>query len=393
MAIPICLSELYFKKSSTYISQSVSYNFLKNMDINITILAPVGNNHKDIPSSENSIVENTNFVELPYFNSIKSFALNYYFNNKFKTQINKIFYTQISKSNIVWARNPSFASIIFSELALKENKILISHICADIEFSWKNPKYKGIQKVFAYIMSKVLLYKLKKISKHKNTYSLCTGSKIFNQFKGLNSNTKLFVDSLIKQNELKDKNLIGNNFLFVGRLNIEKGILDLIDACIILNKRNVDFTLDIIGFGSLESEIKELINNYNLNKHINFVGSLPYKDVLKYYQKNSIFILPTNADYEGFPRVILEAWSYGMPVITTDVGGIKGLGKNNKNLIFVDRKDSNSIAKGMEQVIKSSTLKREMQNYIKSHRNDITFEYQKNIVLDIINDNKNKVNK
>lgn len=388
MSIPICLSELYFKKNSTYISQSVSYNFFKNIGLPFTIIAPIGNDHLPLPTSENSIVEVTKFIELPYFNSIKSFALNYYFNKEFKNKVNKVFYTEINKSNIVWARNPSLASVIFSEFALKQNKILISHICADIEFSWKNPKYRGIQRFFALIISKFLLYKLKKISKHKNTYSLCTGSKIYNQFKPLNNNTKLFVDSLINKDHLKNKKEIKNNFLFVGRLNIEKGILDLIDACIILNKRNIDFNLDIIGFGDLEMEIKNIIKNNKLEKKINFIGSLPYKEVLSYYEKNSIFILPSNADYEGFPRVILEAWAYGMPVITTDVGGIKGLGVANKNLIFVDRRDSKSIAKGMEKLITNSNLKIEMQNYITNHRDSITFEYQENIVLDIIMSNK-----
>ena len=87
---------------------------------------------------------------------------------------------------------------------------------------------------------------------------------------------------------------------------------------------------------------------------------------------------------EGFPRVMLEAWSYGMPVITTDVGGIKGLGQDRKNLLFVERMNPDSIAKGMEELIVNDDLKNKMQNFIKENRETITFEYQKEIMLSCI---------
>jgi glycosyltransferase involved in cell wall biosynthesis len=383
MILPVCLSETYSKSDSEYISESVSYNFFKKSNINVKIIAPVIGTHEKF-KNKNSVVKENIFVELPYFNSIKSFAFNYYLNKKFRKKTDEIFIKQIDSSEIVWARNPSLASIIFSELALKKNKILISHICADIEYSWKNPKYKYHQKIFAYFMSKFILYKLQKITKNKNTYSLCTGTKLYKQFKCINKNTIQFVDSLIKESDLKSKETINNKFIFVGRLNIEKGILDLLKACEILKSRNINFSLDIIGFGNLKKDIEKLIRKNKLSNEINFIGSLAHNEVQKFYEKNSIFILPSNADYEGFPRVILEAWAFGMPVITTNVGGIKGLGQDGKNLLFAERMNPLSIAGCMEKIILDKDLKKTMQEYIIKDRDKITIENQKQMIYELI---------
>jgi len=383
MIVSICLSELYFKTEENYVSESVSYNFFKNIsEFDKVFIAPVGNNYKPIPTSHNSVISRKEFIELPFFDSIKYFGLKYYLNRSFRLEVDKKFIDLINDSDIVWARNPSLASIIFSELALKHNKKLISHICADIESTWNTIKYKGVKKILAFFMSKFILYKLKNITKHQNTYTLCTGSKLYNQFSSFNKNINIFTDSIINENTFKTKKKIDSTFLYVGRLSVEKGILDLIEACKILEKKDINFSLDIIGFGSLEVKIKSLIQEYKLSNNINFIGSLPYEEVQNYYEKNSIFILPSYR--EGFPRVILEAWAHGMPVITTNVGGIKGLGQNRKNLLFVKVKHPNSIAKTMEELIINKQLQGQMQNYIIENRNSITFEYQKSLVLKCI---------
>jgi glycosyltransferase involved in cell wall biosynthesis len=392
MRLGILLSELFFKIKNFYVSKSVSYNFFKNFEeFDKIFMGPVGNGYKLVPDTYNAKIEAKEFIELPFFDSIYSFGIKYYFNFRYRKEVREIFLKFIENNDIIWARNPSLASIILSEMTLKNNKPLISHICADIEFSWKNPKYKGIKKVLAFLMSNYILYKLKKITKNSNTYTLCTGEKLFNQFKKLNEdNTYFFIDSLIRKNSLQKKSKLENNFLYVGRLTIEKGILDLIEACKFLVEKNIQFTLDIVGFGPLESKIKEIINLYNLESYINFIGYVSYNNLEMFYKRNSFFILPSNADYEGFPRVILEAWSYGMPVITTDVGGIKGLGKHEKNVFFVERNNPVSIAKGMEKLINDELLKNKMKNYIVKNRDIITFEYQKKLVLNIVEKIENK---
>lgn len=380
----ICLSEVYYDDGENYISQSVSYNFFNGFDeLNTMFLSPV--NRSTVPqihTNKNSMIPKEKFIELPFFDSIKSFAKGFYFNKNYRRDTINKYKHAIDKSEIIWARNPSLASVIFSEMALKNNKKLISHICADIDSTWQIEKYKGINKLFAFLIAKFILYKLKKISSHHNTYTLCTGQLIYNQFKNFNRNVILFTDSIIKKEELKIKKTIDNTFIYVGRLNKEKGLYELIDACKILVNKQISFHLDIIGFGELENDIMLKLNEYNLGLYVSFVGSLEHDKIRNYYERNSILVIPSYR--EGFPRVILEAWSYGMPVICTNVGGISTYGLDKKNVYFVEVKNSNSLANAMIELIKNDILKSSMKTYIQNNREMVTIEYQQEIVHNIL---------
>ncbi len=385
MKLGIGLGELYFEQEDGFISSSVSYNFFdKIKEWDYTVMCAVGNGHKAIPPTYNAFVPKNSFLQLPFFDSIHSFMVQYFFSKSFRDEMKVAFELLIESNDVIWCRNPAIVNIYLAEYALKHNKRVVSHICADIESSWKNPKYQGIKKTLARLMSAYILRKLKTITKHEKTITLCTGTKLFEQFKPLNRNVHYFIDSLIEQKDLVSHAGMGKKFLFVGRLNIEKGILDLIEAAHILKKLNFEFSLEIIGFGNLEETIKERICQYDLKTEVNFIGYVPHGELHKYYKNNDFFILPSNADYEGFPRVILEAWSYGLPVITTDVGGIRGLGKENKNLIFVERTDASSIAEGMKRLISENELRPEMEKYIHENRENITFEFYKDYLKSVL---------
>ncbi len=110
-------------------------------------------------------------------------------------------------------------------------------------------------------------------------------------------------------------------FLSVRNLVPRMGLENLIEA---FNKSKVlkeKGLLYIGGKGLLDNRLKEMVEDLNLTKSINFLGYIPDEDLPGIYQAADYFVLPTEK-LEGFGLVILEAMACGTPVLGTPVGAI-----------------------------------------------------------------------
>ena len=120
----------------------------------------------------------------------------------------------------------------------------------------------------------------------------------------------------------------GNKVIItVGRLSAEKQQERLIRAFSYVHAHDEEAVLLILGIGPKERDLKFLTRKYGLEKNVIFAG---YKNNVAYYLKNSSFFVLTSK-LEGFPNAMLEAMSFGLPVITTDSPGGCGeiIGKRN----------------------------------------------------------------
>jgi glycosyltransferase involved in cell wall biosynthesis len=112
--------------------------------------------------------------------------------------------------------------------------------------------------------------------------------------------------------------------LFAHRLSPVRRTLEFFPSIISsLEKRSDDFTLLVLGSGPDLVLLKEMCANSLIAKKIEFLGDIPNSEISKYFQLSDIFINPTCA--EGFPRVLLESMACGLPIVTTDAGGIKDI--------------------------------------------------------------------
>lgn len=106
----------------------------------------------------------------------------------------------------------------------------------------------------------------------------------------------------------------------VGRLNDAKDYPNLLHALTILIKTTtIDFQLKIVGDGSEEHNILDLIQQLQLEQHVHLLGRRD--DIASLLYQSDLYIL--SSKYEGLPTVLLEAMACGCLVVATDCGGVK----------------------------------------------------------------------
>ncbi|MDB5287244.1 MAG: hypothetical protein JWR05_2193 [Mucilaginibacter sp.] len=119
------------------------------------------------------------------------------------------------------------------------------------------------------------------------------------------------------------------NFLFLGRIGDRKGIFDFID---IVCKEKASllgrFKLYIGGDGEIE-RLNKVINENHLGDIVEYIGWVTNKEKHQYLKKSHVYVLPSYN--EGLPISILEAMSYGLPILSTDIGGIPEVLENGVN--------------------------------------------------------------
>ena len=89
-----------------------------------------------------------------------------------------------------------------------------------------------------------------------------------------------------------------------------------------------------IGTGEDYESIKKIINKYDLNNYCVLLGDFSNKQVLEYYQKEEVDVFINISVYEGLPVSIMEAMSYGIPIIATDVGGTRELVNSSDGILL-----------------------------------------------------------
>lgn len=148
--------------------------------------------------------------------------------------------------------------------------------------------------------------------------------------------------------------------LFMSRLEKNKGIYETIDSFRIFLKRYPDSILHICGDGKEKNSILSYINN-DLNRSILFEGFVSGKQKSEIFSKSHLFIFPSRR--EGMPNVILEAMAFGLPILTTPVGGIADFFDEGKMGFLLRQSDPEKIAEMIETTLKDSDLCRKIATY------------------------------
>jgi colanic acid/amylovoran biosynthesis glycosyltransferase len=141
----------------------------------------------------------------------------------------------------------------------------------------------------------------------------------------------------------------------VGRLIPKKGFSDLIRACSMLAERGKSFQCEIIGEGPLEGGLRAQIEEVRLKDRVLLPGAKPQHQLRQRLAKANLFVLPSVIDTDGgmdnLPTVIMEAMATGLPVVSTNLGGIPEMVIENETGFLVQPGDTGAMADVIETVI------------------------------------------
>ena len=170
-------------------------------------------------------------------------------------------------------------------------------------------------------------------------------------------------DILLEKYNIKESNRI----LFVGNLIPRKGLDDLFLAYRLLRQRGYNCCLIIVGEGPEKRHLQQLMKKLRL-QDVYFLGRVPNEDLPYIYSSSDIFVLPSLQ--EGLGIVLLEAMSCGLPVVASNVGGIRDVIKKEVGLPIPPR-DHQALTKALSLLIEEEELRKELSiramEYVRSN--------------------------
>jgi glycosyltransferase involved in cell wall biosynthesis len=138
--------------------------------------------------------------------------------------------------------------------------------------------------------------------------------------------------------------------LFVGRLSPLKGVQDLILAL-----SNIDTKCVIVGGGPYELALREYTHSLSLDHKVWFTGALKHTLVDQLYERAYVAVHPSYA--EGFPLVVLEAMSHGLPVIASDIPGMRDAVIDGWNGFLYKPGDVPALQSHIRTIVKDASLR------------------------------------
>ena len=165
-------------------------------------------------------------------------------------------------------------------------------------------------------------------------------------------NPKRFAD--VKKDENKFR------FVFVGRIVGDKGINELVEAFVSLNKEHPNTQLTLVGkyeahLDPVKPETLKLIEGSSC---IDACGPRYGDDLLVEYMKSDCFVMPSYR--EGFPNTVMEAGAMGLPSVVTDINGSREIIIHGENGLIVPPKNTDALYEAMKQMVEDASVREKM---------------------------------
>ncbi len=263
---------------------------------------------------------------------------------------------QIHKNAKIWIFFHGSGTLllpVFIAKLLRKKVVLILPGSSNALKYERNPFYKIVRILEAInltLSDKIVIYSkilVEQWNLERYTHKICIAHEHFLDFSSFS----------IKNSYEKRECLIG----YVGRLSEEKGILNLIEAIPQIIKCNENLKFLILGEGKLRNQIESYLIENNTDNRVTLAGWISFNELPKYLNQMRLLVLPSYT--EGLPNVILEAMACGTPVLTTPVGAVPDVVKNEITGFILANNSPACITKsvvntleypGIDQVIKNA---------------------------------------
>lgn len=165
---------------------------------------------------------------------------------------------------------------------------------------------------------------------------------------------------------------------YIGSMVKIKGVLNLVEAIshVLSLDRNIIFL--IIGQGKLESQLKKRVYSIGIEKNVKFVGAKKNEEIPYWINVSNLICIPSIS--EGFGIVVIESLACGVPVVASNVGGIREIIKDEKLGILFPPGDPVALSSAIVRALSKKWDGKKMREYVMK-RYDRDFISQK--IMDI----------
>lgn len=145
-----------------------------------------------------------------------------------------------------------------------------------------------------------------------------------------------------------------NQILFSGTLYEGKGYKDLIKAFAKIAFQHPEWKIVLAGNGE-EEQARSLAQSLGVENQVVLLGWVNGEAKHKAFSEAKALCLPSYA--EGFPMAVLDAWAYGLPVVTTPVGGVPDVAVDGENMLLFEPGDIDKLSEQLELIITDDALR------------------------------------
>ncbi|MDA3803110.1 MAG: glycosyltransferase family 4 protein [Patescibacteria group bacterium] len=153
------------------------------------------------------------------------------------------------------------------------------------------------------------------------------------------------------------------DLIFVGGLDKAhyfKGIDILLEALSFLREK--DWKLTIVGDGELKEDYKLQAYQLGLDKKVNFAGKLSNEQLINTYQNSDLLILPSINKNEAFGIVLIEAMACGVPVITSNLPGVRSVFEHEKQGLVFKTGNKEDLKEKIEYILNNKNIRKMMSS-------------------------------
>ena len=232
-------------------------------------------------------------------------------------------------------------SAVLAKLIYRKRLVVRTGFMLSIHFAKRNPKSKR----------KWLMKSIERLA-YKLANAIITTSQANFEYVERNyrpHRSHILIPNYVETDVFKPMNVAKQkgSMCFIGRLTQQKNLFALLEAL-----EGLPYTLSLIGSGEQGEQVKELAREKQVKA--NFLGNVPNHELPEILNRHELFILPSL--WEGMPKTLLEAMSCGLPVIGTNIDGIREVIKHGESGILCDT-DSGSLRQAIMSLMEKEELK------------------------------------
>ena len=175
--------------------------------------------------------------------------------------------------------------------------------------------------------------------------------------------------------------------LFLSNLIESKGVLILLKSCKILNEKGIDFKCFFVGGEGdiFKDDFNNKVKEFNISEKVFYLGKKYGEDKHDVFFNADVFAFPTFYSNETFGLVNLEAMQYGLPIISTNEGGIPDVIDDGITGFIVKKKDEIELADRLIDILENENLRINLgNNGRQKFLNQYTLTHFENNLLNIL---------